>query len=276
MENMQTYSVLMAVYYKENAEYLKAAIESMLKQTIPPDDFVLVCDGPLTDQLNHVIEKYEKDSSGIQVVRLAENSGLGNALNAGLQYCKNDLVARMDSDDIALSDRCEKQIRRFEQNKNLALCSGTIAEFQDTPEKIIAYRKVPSLYTDILKFAKKRNPMNHMAVMFRKKAVMEAGNYIEVNLAEDYYLWARMLKKGFEAENIEDVLVYARIGNGMYKRRGGITYIKSVCELQKLFLEMHFISPLQYIWNCTLRSCVYIWPESWRKAFYNKVLRVGK
>ena len=270
----QVYSVLMSVYYKEKPEYLEMAIKSMLDQTILTNDFVLVCDGPLTSELDDVIEAFFKSYPGLfNVIRLPQNQGLGNALNIGLEYCKNDLVARMDSDDISLLDRCETQLRMFEKNPGLAFCSGAIAEFMEDPSQIVAYRKLPLSDKEIHKFAKRRNPINHMAVMYKKSAVEAAGCYIEIQGAEDYYLWARMLMIGCEAANTEKVLVYARVGNGMYKRRGGLKYAKSIIKTQKLFYQDGFITIAEYLRNCSIRVLISLAPVKIRKWIYAWKLR---
>ena len=270
----QNYSVLMSVYEKEKPEYFKAAIESMLNQTSPANDFVLVCDGPLTKELDSVIETMcTKYPEQFQIVRLKKNCGLGNALNAGLEVCKNELVARMDSDDISCLYRCELQLKKFRENPELALCSGNIAEFITDINKTESIRRVPVEYKEILTFAKKRNPMNHMAVMFKKSAVETVGGYIEISYAEDYYLWVRMLKEGYKAANIDQVLVKARIGNGMYERRGGIAYAKSICGLQKKMLDMHFISHIEFFCGCLLRISASLLPARIRRQIYQKKLR---
>lgn len=270
----QNYSVLMSVYYKEKPEYLKAAIESMLNQTIPTNDFVLVCDGPLTPELDEVINQfYTKYPEIFQVHRLTKNQGLGNALNVGLKLCKDELVARMDSDDIALPQRCEIQLKMFSDNPDLAFCSGTIAEFEDSPDQIVSLRKLPCEFDKIKTFAKKRNPINHMAVMYRKSAVIAVGNYLDMQFAEDYFLWVRMLCNGYKAQNTNDILVYARIGNGMYKRRGGILYAKCIYALQKSFLQLKFISRLEFLQNCIIRISASLIPTSIRKSIYQSRLR---
>lgn len=264
----------MSVYYKEKPEYLKLAIESILNQTVSTNDFVLICDGMLTPQLEAVINDFEKNIPNIfRVIRLKQNGGLGHALNIGLQYCKNDLIARMDSDDISLPQRCEIQLKMFMSNSELTLASGTIAEFYNIPEDVVRVRKLPLLEKDIRKFAKRRNPMNHMAVMFRKSAVIEAGNYQDMPLAEDYYLWARMLVKGCHVKNTDNLLVYARIGNGMFLRRGGLSYAKKIYKLQKSFLDIHFISKINFLQNCFIRIIISIIPVSARKLLYIKLLR---
>lgn len=139
----ENYSVLMSVYYKENSEYLKQAIESIQAQTFPTDDFVLVCDGPLNQELDSVIKKKQQEMKNIlNVVRLKKNAGLGNALNKGIQQCKNELVARMDSDDISYPDRCEKQLMVFNTYPEISVCSGIVEEFATNP-KVVESRRVP-------------------------------------------------------------------------------------------------------------------------------------
>lgn len=191
------YSVLMSVYHKEKPEYLNQAIESIQTQTISTNDFVLVCDGPLNEQLDGVIAtKQQEMGDTLNVVRLAKNGGLGNALNEGIKYCKNELVARMDSDDIAYPDRCEKQIAVFNTHSEVSICSGIVEEFTTDPNTVDTKRVPPETNAEIVEFAKKRNPFNHPCVMYKKSAVGAVGSYQDFYLLEDYYLWLRMLMAG--------------------------------------------------------------------------------
>ena len=210
------YSVLMSVYHKEKPEYLKQAIESIQAQALLTDDFVLVCDGPLNDALDGVIfAKQQEMGTVLNVVRLAKNGGLGNALNEGIKYCKNELIARMDSDDIAYPDRCEKQLSVF---------------------------------------AKKRNPFNHPCVMYRKSVVEAVGSYQDFYLLEDYYLWLRMLMAGYQGYNIQEPLLHMRAGSEMYKRRAGWKYAETQMRLFRFMRGSGFIGNGQYIKSCVIRS----------------------
>ena len=158
---MENYSVLMSVYYKEKADYLRESIQSMLEQTVPPDDFVLVCDGPLNEELDEVIADYERRFPCVfQIVRLDTNMGLGNALNIGIRYCKNELIARMDSDDISLPGRCELQLKKFAEDQELDIVSGTIIELDNTSEDNVTYKSVPENNEDIEKAARGIYPEN--------------------------------------------------------------------------------------------------------------------
>lgn len=271
---MMDYSILMSVYYKENPEYLKQAIESMLNQTIKSNDFVIVCDGKLTDELYEVLDFYESNLNNcIHRLQLDKNYGLGIALNKGLEVCRNELVARMDSDDIALPDRIEKQLKEFEKDTNLTLCGAYVEEFNDNPGDTKVIKKVPITNEEIQKYIKKRNPFNHMTVIFRKNTIKECGSYEHCYLNEDYYLWAKVIAKGHHAVNIPEILVQMRVGNGMYERRGGFSYIKGDISMQRKLYDLQLISFLLYLFNIAVRSTVRILPTNFRKLIYVKMIR---
>lgn len=268
------YSVLMSVYHKEKPEYLKQAIASIQAQTLPTDDFVLVCDGPLNDALDAVIAKKQQEmGKTLNVVRLAKNGGLGNALNEGIKHCKNELVARMDSDDIAYQDRCEKQIAVFYKHPEVSICSGIVEEFTSTPDVVDAKRVPPEAHEEIVEFAKKRNPFNHPCVMYKKSAVEAVGSYQDFYLLEDYYLWLRMLMAGYQGYNIQESLLHMRAGSDMYLRRAGWKYAKTQARLFKFMKSQSFIDEGQYIKSCVIRSGSALAPNWLRKLMFEKVLR---
>ena len=268
------YSVLMSVYHKEKPEYLKQAIESIQAQTYPTDDFVLVCDGPLNSELDAVITTKQQEMNGVlKVYRLDKNEGLGNALNAGINHCKNELVARMDGDDVAYPDRCEKQIDVFNTHPEVSICSGIVEEFTTDPEVVDARRALPETNAKIMEFAKKRNPFNHPCVMYKKSAVEAAGSYKDFYLLEDYYLWLRMLMAGYQGYNIQEPLLHMRAGSDMYMRRAGWKYAKTQAKLFKFMKDSGFIGNGQYIKSCVIRSGSALAPNWLRKFMFEKVLR---
>lgn len=268
------YSVLMSVYHKEKPEYLKQAIESIQAQTYPTDDFVLVCDGPLNSELDVVITTKQQEMNGVlKVYRLDKNEGLGNALNAGINHCKNELVARMDSDDVAYPNRCEKQIDVFNTHPEVSICSGIVEEFTTDPEVVDARRALPETNAKIMEFAKKRNPFNHPCVMYKKSAVEAAGSYKDFYLLEDYYLWLRMLMAGYQGYNIQEPLLHMRAGSDMYMRRAGWKYAKTQAKLFKFMKDSGFIGNGQYIKSCVIRSGSALAPNWLRKYMFEKVLR---
>ena len=270
----KNYSVLMSVYYKENPEWLGKSIQSMLNQTIVTNDFVLVEDGPLTKELNEVINKFVENNPNLfNIIKLKENIGLGPALKIGLDNCINELVARMDSDDIAVCDRCEKQLNQFEKDKDLDMCGSNIAEFIDDIKNVQAYRKLPETDENIKDYMRRRNPFGHPSVMFKKSKVIEAGNYRTYYLCEDYDMWVRMAKTNAKFYNIQDILVYMRINEDFYKRRGGIKYLKSILKFKNEQYRNKFYTTKDFIISSTTSIIVCLMPNFFRELFYKKLLR---
>ena len=252
------FSVLMSVYKNERVDYFRAAVDSVLGQTLLPDEIILVRDGPVSDEMQAAIDDYVQKNKLFHYIPLEQNGGLGNALNIGLQAAQNEIVARMDTDDICVEDRFERQMRYFEAHPDVAVCGGQILEFIDSPEELVCKREVPTTHEAIRCFMCTRNSFNHMTVMFRKSAVMAAGNYIDLYFMEDYYLWCRMLLQGAVFGNMEDVLVYARIGKDMFRRRGGYKYFKSWLTLEKFKLRHHMTGRMRYIRTVTMRFVVHV------------------
>ncbi len=217
---LEKYSVLMSVYYKEKPEYLKASIDSMLHQSVQPDQFVLVKDGLLTAELDEVIDEYVKENRELfAIVELPENRGLGIALDEGMKYCRNDLVARMDSDDISISDRCEKQLKVFEQTPELSIVSGNIGEFVNDPKNLVSIRNVPERHEAIKKRMRTRSAFNHPAVMYRKTDVVRCGGYGTLRRKQDHVLFSHMLCSGCRAYNIQDIILLFRADSDSLKRK---------------------------------------------------------
>lgn len=274
MKRYNGYSVLMSVYYKEKPEFLSQAIESIQSQTFPTGDFVLVCDGLLNEALDEVIAAKQREMGTIlNVVRLTKNVGLGNALNEGIKHCKNELIARMDSDDIAYPDRCEKQLVTFDTHPEVSICSGIVEEFTIDPRVVDTKRVPPETNEEIVEFAKKRNPFNHPCVMYKKTAVEAVGSYQDFYLLEDYYLWLRMLMAGYQGYNLQEPLLHMRAGSDMYKRRAGWKYAKTQAKLFRYMRDQGFIGNWQYIKSCVIRSGSALAPNWLRKFMFEKVLR---
>ena len=302
------YSVLMSVYNKENPEYFRAALNSIFYQTVPPTEVVLVCDGPLTAALDTVILEYEdncsKDTSrsartdmddrvtsdekldmpgtAFRVVRLAENGGLGKALNEGLRHCSCEWIARMDTDDLAAPDRCERQLRYLERHPDVDALSGTIAEFQgdaldvQAAEKVVtSYKTVPQTPEEIFRYIKQRNPINHPCVMFKKSSVELSGGYQPCPYFEDYDLWVRMYRDHAVLANLPDTLLYMRV-NGMYQRRGGIQYAKHIVEFRMKMYRYQVITFGEFLPMTVARMLVSLMPNGVRKYLYDTTLRKHK
>lgn len=267
---MEKYSVLMSLYKKEKPEYLELAIDSMLNQTVKPDEIVIVEDGPLTRELYDVLDKYNGE---ITRVVNKKNLGLGLALNVGLNVCRNDLVARMDTDDISKNDRCEKQLKVFEENSDLSIVGSWVDEFYDDPNKVVSTRVVPSKSEQIFEFAKRRSAFNHPAVMYRKSKVLENNGYSDLRRNQDVDLFGRMLYSGCKAQNIEESLLYFRSNDDLAKRRKSWENSKSYIETIKRFYKMGYSSFWDYLFVACAQTGMFIMPVKIQHMVYKKFLR---
>lgn len=268
------FSVLLSVYFRDNADHLYLALESLFQQTLKPDEIVLVQDGPLTAELYNVINFYiSKNEIDFQVVALSENIGLGLALHAGLQLCQHNIVARMDSDDICCADRFEKQLAYFNQNADVSVLGSAVEEFNMEPGDLSRFRRLPSTYSDILQFSKYRNPVNHPTVVFRKDHVLKVGSYMDMPLFEDYYLWIRVLINGYKMANLDDVLLRFRIGNDMIGRRHGISYLKKEIRFLRTVRSAGYLSFLEYIFSLTTKIPLRLLPKKTLERIYKRFLR---
>lgn len=272
---MQPYSVLMAVYHKENAEYFRVAIESMVGQTIRPDEIVIVEDGPLTGSLYDVINTFVSAEPALfTVVPLEKNGGLANALNVGLRYCRNELVARMDTDDISLPDRCEKQLARFEQKPYLTIVGGNINEFSDTPDHVLATRRVPATEEEIIRFGRRRSPFNHPTVMYRRSAVLEFGGYnVKRSRAQDFELFVSMLHNGYHAENLDETLVEFRTDEDSVRRKKSWAHCMTHVDIVRSFYRKGYSSLGDLCYSFFGACTVYFAPAGLVRFLYSTFLR---
>lgn len=263
----------MSLYAKERPEYLYQSLDSVFSQTLRADEVILVEDGPLTPELDSVIKDYESKYPELKVVPLPVNQGLGKALNEGLKHCNFDLVARMDTDDIAEKDRFEKQIDIFKKYPQVEVVSSWIEEFDSETGEILSQRKLPEFPYEIYEYGKKRCPINHPAAMFRKGSVQFAGNYRPFPLFEDYYLWVRLLLNGAKFYNVQESLLKFRTSKDMYKRRGGIKHALDEIRFQRQVKKLGYINWRLFFYNVSIRFVVRIIPNSFREWIYRNLLR---
>lgn len=268
------YSVLMSVYIKEKPEYFDQSLVSMVKQTLMPDQIVLVKDGRLTKELEDVITKYEKKYPQLfTVVPLEENIGLGRALDEGIKYCRNELIARMDTDDISLPERCEIQVKRFNENPELSVLGTMIDEFYNTPDNIISSRNVPTTNDKIHKFMKRRSPFNHPTVMYKKSDVVRCGGYGKMRRKQDLDLFSRMINNGCKAENIDQSLVLFRSNEDSFNRRQSWSYVRSYIEVQFEIWKRGHCGLEDLIYVILGQIFIFIAPAPLMKEITNKHLR---
>lgn len=267
------FSVLCSLYYKESPSSLRQSLESIFAQTLLPAEVVMVKDGPLTEELETVLQEFVVRYSALKVVPLLQNVGLGAALNEGLKHCSCELVARMDTDDIAKPNRFEQQVQAFLEHPDVAIVSAWIDEFEGDTSNIISVRKLPETHAEIYEYGKDRCPINHPVVMFKKSAVEAAGSYQPFHLFEDYFLWVRMLMNGAKFYNIQASLLFFRISRDVYKRRSGWKYAKSEARLEKAMFKLGYISFGRMLYNTLMRCSVRIMPHSWVEWVYKKIVR---
>lgn len=275
--NTSEFSVLMTIYEKEKAEYLDRSLESLENQTVLPVQIVIVKDGLLNEALDTVIETHAKKFSNIYtVISLKRNCGRGYASKVGIDHISSKWFARMDSDDVSSKDRFELQIAAIKKYikvyPKLAVVGGQISEFMNNENNIVGYRQVPQEPERIKEFAAYRSPINNPTVMINKEALLAVGNYSELNVLEDYDLWVRFLSNGYTLINIPNILVNMRVGNGMYKRRGGIRYLNTYIRQKQIWKKQGIGTNKTVIFSSIAMMGSILVPPSVRKILYQKIL----
>ena len=272
IKNME-FSVLIPIYKKDEPRHLRECLDSLYNQTLPATEIILVEDGPLTSELDDIVAKSQQDHPELKTVKLAQNGGIGHALNEGLMHCSYDLVARMDADDICKPDRFETQVRFLVDHPEYDIVGSWADEFSDNISNILSTRKLPEDHEAIIQFGKKRNPMNHPTVMFRHQAVKAAGYYIHSPQVEDYDLWVRMMLRGSRFYNIQRSLLYFRMSDDFARRRGGWNYSRREIPLQFSFYKKGYISWWRMSLNIIIRTIIRMLPSRWRRKIYLRLLR---
>lgn len=271
---MEKYSVLMSLYRKENPAFLRQAVDSMLAQSVKPDEIVIVEDGPLTEELYAVVKAYtEVEPELFRIVKSEKNIGLGLALNLGLNACRNELVARMDTDDISTPDRCKKQLAVFRENPEMAIVGAYVDEFYNTPEQVVSTRVVPHNHAVIYQFAKKRSAFNHPVVMYRKSKVLEFGGYSDLRRNQDVDLFGRMLFGGCKAQNVEEALLWFRSNDALAKRRKSWENTKSYIDTIQRFWKMGYASFTDYMIVAAAQTVMFLLPVKLQHWVYKTFLR---
>lgn len=270
--DLNKYSVLMTVYKKDNPLYFKMALDSMINQTLKPDEIIIVKDGEITNELEDVICQNKKRGNIIEV-QLDKNVGLGKALNEGLKMCKNELVARMDADDISLPERCEKQVRKFKEYPNLDIVGCSVKEFVNEPNNIVGKRDVPSDNMSIRKYAKRRDPFNHPTVMYKKSKVLKYGPYKNYRKNQDTALWIDLLSNNCIAANISEYLLLFRFDESTYKKRKTWINTKLLIQIRWNGFKIKFNSFFDFLIVAISQLAVYVLPINFQKYLYRNFLR---
>lgn len=268
-----SFSVLMSVYKKDNPKYLDLALNSIELQTVKPSEIILVEDGPVSEELQFVVDKHISQSNvNFKSVKLKKNHGLGEALRIGTNYVSTNWIARMDSDDVSVPKRFEMQLNEIIKNPELAVIGGQVREFAGDVQNIVGQRDVPLNENDIKRFIKWRSPFNHPTVMINKKILENVGGYIAYGNLEDYYLWSRMIASNKQVKNLADSLVLMRVDKGMYSRRGKFSNIKYFYSLRRFLKLKRIISFKEELVGDCIMTFNIISPASIRKFVYQKII----
>lgn len=270
---MHKFSVLLSVYHAEDPKFLEASLKSIyFDQTLKPNEIILVKDGILTSDLDSVINDF-KLLSPLKIISFPTNQGLGKALDFGLKNCSNEIVFRMDTDDISVPDRFEKQIKYFkETDQSIVIVGSNIEEFKNNPYDLKRIRLAPTQPYQINKKKYFRNPFNHMTVGYKKSIILKKGGYKHMPGYEDYYLWMRVLKD-YKGINLNDCLVNARVGNNMISRRQGLVFFMNELRFQLKLLKEGLIPFSFFIINFFLRVMPRLLPIQILTLIYNNFLR---
>jgi len=264
------FSVLISVYINDPLEQLVSAVESVIDQSRPPDQLVIVFDGPVSDQVKEFVESLKPGKKILcTVLDLKNNVGLGVALKNGLEHCEHDLVARMDADDISVATRFEQQLDFLRDHPEISVVGGNIIEFNE--HSTLGARGVAQEPKDVMRMARHRNPVNHVTVMFRKTAVLAAGGYRNFPTYEDYDLWIRMIRASFLIFNLSSDLVFVRAGNDMANRRRGFQYLKNDFRFFLYLYKTRFISVLDFGLALLIRIPARLGGRSVTKLIYSLV-----
>ena len=266
-------SVLMSIYHSDNPNYLRASLESLKNQTVRANEVVIVFDGMLNSELYDIVDKY-RTSLNIITLQNNENKGLAVSLNDGLRLVHCDLIARVDADDISRQDRFEKQVKCFQDSSNSPdIVGGYVREFSENLQNLRSIRKVPDNMEKIKEFAKYRSPLNHPTVMMKTSVLKKLGGYPEnFNRLEDYALWIYMLSQYYIVTNIPEILVYMRISNETYVRRGGLEQAKAFVRLRKEMFRIGYLNWMEMFLGIILSVSISLVPGKIRGIVY-KVLR---
>ena len=271
------FSVLLPVYRGDRADFLRRSLASVtVEQTLPPDEVVIVRDGPVPDELEGALASARRgELTGavpVRLVELAENVGLALALEAGLAEVAHDVVARQDADDISVPERFATQLPLIAAGYDLV--GSAIQEFDDEADTDGLVRRQPSDPEQIRRAVALRDPFNHPSVVYRAAAVRAVGGYQPLDLMEDYWLFARMIHHGVRATNVSRALVRYRVGAGAYARRGGLRLLRSELDLQARMRRAGVITTSQYARNLAVRASYRLVPTAARQAAYRAAQRV--
>lgn len=264
-------SVLMCVYRGDKANFFREAVDSILNQTVKPDEVVIVVDGPVGGRMTKVLSEVKQKYKQVKVIQLPKNVGVGPASNEGLKRCRNELIAKMDADDIAVPERLELQLTEFLKDAKLTLLGGQLAEFSGHKENIVSYRRVPTSGAEIRKFARKRSPFNNQTVMYKKSDALAVGGYPDLNRAEDYYLYSKLIAEEYKVKNLSEVLVLFRLDDEAIGRRKTWRHTREIIRARNEIRKLGVSSWFDLIITTMGQLLVFVTPSFFAKWVYGRL-----
>lgn len=267
------FSATISCYKNDNPKDFETAFLSIYNQTVRPDEIIITVDGPIPSELNDVVMHLEHEFQAV-ILRSTQNNGQGMAHALAVTHAKYDWIAIMDADDISVPDRFEKQLSYVAEHPEVSVVGGQIDEFIGSPETVVGIRSVPLEDHMIKRYLRRRCPFNHVTILMNSHMIKEVGNYQDWHYNEDYFLYCRLLLNGAVFHNLSDTLVHVRVGEEMYRRRGGWKYFTSEARLQGWMLRHKIILFPRYCVNVLIRLCVQVIMPNWLRGFvFQKLFR---
>lgn len=212
-------TVLMSVY-GEKENWLREAIDSILSQTYPYFEFIIILDKPDNDNLWQILKEYEVKDKRIILIKNNMNVGLAASLNKGIEISKGEYMVRMDADDISISHRIETLVEFMENNTEIGVCSSWMKAF-DGPflqNRIVNY---PTKHDDLEIRSLYQTPISHAACIIRRNIIEEYSPLYNIKCcrSQDYELWSRLMRNGVTFACVPKVLFLRRSPSNMGPQR---------------------------------------------------------
>lgn len=269
-------TVVVRLYHGDTVAGLERTVKSLLAQTRRPDEIILVRDPETPADIADSARSYATDyPETVRVHQTADPTNRGGALKTGVAAATHDLVAILDCGDVSVPERLERQAVYLDEHPSVDVVGSYTAEFGNDPDRPHSTREVPTDPADVAAFARFRAPVHQTSVLFRRDAVLNVGNYRELDRMEDYDLWVRMLVADKSIANLPEVLAKAHADASLYARRGGLSYLRREIELQWYFYRIGFVSAPELLRNVAFRAPVRLLPRRARKVVYERLLRAN-
>jgi len=265
------FTVILPVYKKVDFKTFCKSFDSLIKQTLIPNEIIVVLDGPVKGNIINYINEKKKFYKFLRLIIFPINKGLGPVLKIATKLSSYEYIVRCDADDISKPERFELQMKFLNKNKDIDVLGSNVYEIENN--RIVSKKKVDHLHEKIIKKIYFRNPINHSSVIFKKKTILKSGNYEDVKYFEDYFLWMKVFAHNGKFHNLENYLVNMNIDDQFFKRRSGLDYSKFYFNFLIKLRSRNLISMTNFILNLMLRLIIILMPVFLVKRIYKNILR---